>query len=108
MNFELRGLLEKDFGVAVASVDLPKMTLRDIVSLTSYSGCSREGEKDSAVTTGAKLSIAGAHEVSGQGSTVSIKSDQEFTSQTSDLQLGAVLLLSVMGQSNKLEMVTND
>jgi hypothetical protein len=80
MNFEVRGLLEKDFGVTVASVDLPKMTLRDIVSLISHSGC-EEGANDSAVTTGARLSIAG--EVSGHGSTVTIENDQELTSQKS-------------------------
>ena len=78
MNFEVRGLLENDFGVTVASVDLPKMTLREIASLTSRSG-GREGDKDSAVTTGVRLPIAG--EVS--GSAVSIENDDEFTSQTS-------------------------
>ncbi len=96
VNFEVRGLLEKDFGVTVASVDLPKMTLRDIVSLISHSGC-EEGANDSAVTTGARLSIAG--EVPGHGSTVSIENDQELTSQKSlATQSSAV---NVMGQSNE-------
>ena len=89
-NFEVRGLLEEDFGVTVASVDLSKMTLRDIIKLTSQSS-GKEGEKDA--ITDARLSIIG--EVS--GSTVSVESNGEFTSQTSlATQSSAV---SVMGQN---------
>ena len=49
MNFEVCGLLEKDFGATIASVDLPKMTLRNIVELTSQSA-NKKGEKDTSST----------------------------------------------------------
>ena len=56
----VRGLLEKDFGATIASVDLPKMTLRNIIELTSQSA-NKKGEKDtsSTATTGVQLSSAG-------------------------------------------------
>ena len=37
MNFEVRSLLENDFGLLVASKDLQKMSLRDLVEATSQS-----------------------------------------------------------------------
>ena len=97
MNFEVRGLLEKEFGVTIASVDLPKMTLKDIVELTSQSA-SKEGEKDmdSTVTSGVRLSIAG--EVSGT-STIGMENDEEFTSQTSFATQNSAV--NVMGQNDE-------
>ena len=81
MNFEVCGLLEKDFGVTIASVDLPKMTLRDIVELSTLQSASKEGEKDvdSTVTAGVRTSIAGKI----PGTSVSVENDEDFTSQTS-------------------------
>ena len=68
MNFEVCSPLEEEFGVIVAAVDLPKMTLRDVIKLTSQSS-GKEGEKDA--ITDARLSIIG--EVS--ESTVSVESN---------------------------------
>lgn len=86
MNFEVRNLLERDFGVTVSSRELQNMSVREVVeaTLTSTSAACSDGTMESEITNVVHLSAGGKAAASTEGGKVeAVSSTTSVSTQSS-------------------------